>query len=707
MFSVSVEAMARVRVFTSALALLLVCLAGSASASPLIQLSGAAGCVRVGGAGGCTDSGSLSVPGGLVVTDNTVYVTTRVAGSNQGAGVVLFDRNASTGALTRRPGPAGCIAETGDNTSTGCMDGHALAFDGNLGPASMAISPDGTKLYVASPGTDAVAVLLRNTATGNLSQATDATGCISQTGAGTCNDGRGLVDMSRVAVSPDGTSVYASGNGVGGQSNPGGVAWMKVGATGLTQETNQSACFQQVTDAECTGFPSAGMYQGGTGIQVSPDGEHVYAASFTSSSIITFDRTPGSGALTQTGCLRGTANANCTTTPELFAEVSGLRFANGTQLWATVRNKDNGFNTGRFQRFNRDPATGTLTLGDGCVSATALSDSCAKSNYLFTANDIVFTPDGKTAVTTSHLRRTLHSFNRTADGRLENVTNPLGCLTALSDANCTSLRGVDNAFAVEVSPDGRFVYGVGQAGFEAQTDGLTAFRRDTGAPACPDQTVSVPAGATIRINLTCTEPDQEPLTRTLVEPPAFGVLSTINQETATIDYAPGGQSGSPRLKFKATANGVDSPVATVTINIQGGTTPPPGGGTPPPGTGPGGATPPEKLTPPIRSSFTVFKRYTRVRRLQIVDIPSGAKVQILCKGKGCPFKSRPFKPAKGRVDATKAFRKAKLRKGAKLEVRITKPGAIGKSVTYAFNGKTVPRGQGRCLPVGSTKPVKC
>ena len=58
------------------------------------------------------------------------------------------------GALTQLADPDGCIMETGDNVT--CINGKALDQS-----VSVAVSPDGKHVYVASSLTDAVAVFSR------------------------------------------------------------------------------------------------------------------------------------------------------------------------------------------------------------------------------------------------------------------------------------------------------------------------------------------------------------------------------------------------------------------------------------------------------------------------------------------------------------------------------------------------------------------
>ena len=77
--------------------------------------------------------------------------------------IAVFGREASTGELQQLAGTAGCVSETGSNGA--CVDGTAL--DGARG---VAISPDGTSVYIAAFFSDAVAIFSRDPSTGTLTQ---------------------------------------------------------------------------------------------------------------------------------------------------------------------------------------------------------------------------------------------------------------------------------------------------------------------------------------------------------------------------------------------------------------------------------------------------------------------------------------------------------------------------------------------------------
>ena len=130
---------------------------------------------------------------------------------------------------------------------------------------------------------------------------------------------------------------------------------------------------------------------------------------------------------------------------------------------------------------------------------------------------------------------------------------------------------------------------------------------------------------------------------------------------------------------------------------------------PGPGPAPGPppiVTPAERITSTVGNFWVVNRRFGLLQRLVVNDLPAGATVTITCRGNGCPFRSRTFaRNRSGRAVATKAFARKRLRIGAVVQVRITKPGAIGRVVTFSLRRKNaVPRPVAQCLPVGATRP---
>src|SRR6266511_3958988 len=169
------------------------------STGALTQKAGTAGCISESGGAPCQDGEALGGAFAVAVSPDgaSVYVASQTSDA-----IAIFDRNTFTGALTQKAGTAGCVSE--DGTGSACQDGVAL--DSATGVAG---SPDGASVYVASETSNAVAIFDRNTSTGALTQKAGTAGCVSELG-GACQDGQALVGAFGVAVSPDGTSVYAA-----------------------------------------------------------------------------------------------------------------------------------------------------------------------------------------------------------------------------------------------------------------------------------------------------------------------------------------------------------------------------------------------------------------------------------------------------------------------------------------------------------------
>ncbi len=172
--------------------------------------------------------------------------------------VSAFSRSATTGKLQ-------AIASYGDS------DG----FEGLNNAESVAVSPDGRNVYVASRWPDhAVVVTARDTDTGELDYLE------------THFDGVGGVDglfyAAAVTVSPDGRNVYVASYG-----DDAVVVFTRDLTTGRLSFLE--AYFEGVGGV--TGLLSA------RNVIVSPDGEHVYAVSYGEDAVVAFDRDAGTGEL--------------------------------------------------------------------------------------------------------------------------------------------------------------------------------------------------------------------------------------------------------------------------------------------------------------------------------------------------------------------------------------------------------------------------
>jgi DNA-binding beta-propeller fold protein YncE len=193
----------------------------------------------------------------------SVYAASRVDNA-----IVRFDRNLTTGALSN----PSCIKDT----APGECGSAAAGLDG---PRSLAVSPDGRSVYVASTNANAIVRFDRDASTGALSDPT----CIDDPVPGECaTSADGLRGARSVTVSPDGRSVYVAS----GLDN----AIVRFDRNASTGALSRPGC---VKDAES--FPNecgaaADGLEGPASVAVSPDGGSLYAASDPDNAIVRFDR---------------------------------------------------------------------------------------------------------------------------------------------------------------------------------------------------------------------------------------------------------------------------------------------------------------------------------------------------------------------------------------------------------------------------------
>jgi hypothetical protein len=111
--------------------------------------------------------------------------------------------------------------------------------------------------------------------------------------------------------------------------------------------------------------------------------------------------------------------------------------------------------------------------------------------------------------------------------------------------------------------------------------------------------------------------------------------------------------------------------------------------------------------PVVRLAGRLTRRGVRVQTLSVFG-PRGAHVSVRCRGGGCPRRLvRRTVPAKGpRLVRVRALQRT-LSAGARLEIRVTKPGFTGKYTRFLVRSHGAPRRSDRCLPPGATTPKEC
>jgi len=321
--------------------------------------------------------------------------------------VAVFARDGATGTLTELE-----VQKDG----VGGVEGIGYA-------SALAISPDGLHVYVAGARDDAIATFVRDPDTGKLTfleeQKDGAAGV------------EGLGYARAVTVSPDGAFVYAAG-----QRDDAIAVFKRNALTG----------WLTFVEVQREGARGVDGIAGPLALTVSPDGNHLYAASGDQSAVTVFGRDKATGRLTLHS-IEAEKGADL--------GISGIHSVavspDGAFVYATGQDDD------AVAIFKRDRRTGALTFVE------VVSQGIDGVDGLYGALWIAISSDGSRLYVASTLDYAVAAFARDAKtGALRFLEKQLGgpgrpCL----------------AFArgVAVSPDGQSVYVAG-----ASSNAVAAFK---------------------------------------------------------------------------------------------------------------------------------------------------------------------------------------------------------------------------------------
>ena len=364
--------------------------------------------------------------------------------------------SAETGALTWM----NCVMDAGASTACG------VSQEGLMGAFDVAVSADGKSVYAVSDFDDSIARLDRNPATGALTPQ----GCIADVGMTNCGVYEpGMNGPTGVAVSPDGKSVYvtsASAAIVRFDRDPG------------TGTLTGAGCIDDLSVAVCGVGNSIEGLSGANDVVVSPDNKSVYVVSRTDGTLVRFDRDTVTGALTPQGCFADATNSICgpSTEQQGLTDAYGVAVSpDGKSVYVASRGE------GAIVRFDRNLTTGALTP-QGCVADVGATD-CGGStqNGLGGAHHVTVSPDNESVYVAAGNDDAIVRFDRdTVTGAL----TPQGCIsdTGTSVGCAATAQGLDKAYELAVSSDGKSVYVLG-----ASDHALARFDRDTGTGALTAQ----------------------------------------------------------------------------------------------------------------------------------------------------------------------------------------------------------------------------
>jgi DNA-binding beta-propeller fold protein YncE len=358
--------------------------------------------------------------------------------------VVVFKRSLVTGAISY----ASCIDNGGD---VGCTH---LPNNTLLAPRRLALSPDGSSLYVAAETSDAI-VRLSVASDGSLSFASCVedddlfnSGCAQKAGT--------LEGPTRVVVSPDGNSVYSVGN--------------DYSLNHFTAALVPQSCYREVPQAGCA--TQAEPLQAASGLAISPDGKFLYVTSVGQDAIAWFKRETG-GTLVFVACSAdGDGEAqfidNCSKDTAVdYNFLNHITLSpDGSSAYVTDET-----GLGAVYHFSRDGLTGALARQDcfaddlnvdapGC---TELDESTGTG--LSSVTDAVVSPDAANLYTVAFQDSALSTFGLASPS---GTMSFIRCLRASAFQGCAdSEPPLDQPLGVDVSPDGHDLYVANGSGVPA------------------------------------------------------------------------------------------------------------------------------------------------------------------------------------------------------------------------------------------------
>jgi len=466
-------------------------------------------------------------PKGVAVSPDgaNVYVADQYANA-----VDVFSRNTVTGTLTF----GSCVGELPGCTATN----PEKAVEG---PFAVAVSPDGANVYVAAVNASAVDEFSRNAATGALT----FTGCVGKLAGCTTTSPAGVSSPDSIAVSADGSSVYAAAEG-------GSVDEFQRN-TGTGALTFEGCLGSEVSG--CTAVSKPNSLHALGAILISPDGTSVYAGGQTGS-IATFTRNTSTGALVFTECTGYLPECNQTSVHFVVNEPISLAISpDGANLYAANANN------GVVVVLSRDTGTGKLAFlscnGHYAEEPAACSEEPAGHNPEGFFLHVAMSPDGADVYLSSD--EAVNTYSRGVGGALSFA----GCI-GNKPGVCAPTEPVEAVFrpsALTLSPNGANVY----SGDEL-SHVIDVFGRAT-LPTCSDIQAAVPYATATPLQLTCSSADGRAVTYAIASAPSHGSLGTVSA-AGQVTYTPAaGYTGADSFTFTASDAGGTATAATAHITV--------------------------------------------------------------------------------------------------------------------------------------------
>ena len=191
---------------------------------------------------------------------------------------------------------------------------------------------------------------------------------------------------------------------------------------------------------------------------VSPDGRHVYVASYGSHAVAVFARSRRTGLLEQLpgqrGCVRHGRGGGCAPGRALGGPASIAISPDGRNVYVAASGSDA---LGVFARNRRTGALRQLSGPSGCFSARP-GGGCTVGRALNEPTSVAASPDGaRVYVAGRRFPSGVAVFARAPDGSLSQPDGTGGCVSYRGGLGCSAARGMSAPEEVLVTPDSRHV----------------------------------------------------------------------------------------------------------------------------------------------------------------------------------------------------------------------------------------------------------
>jgi hypothetical protein len=594
----------------------------------LTRVAGPGGCIKeTPSAGDCQDGSNLVTATDVLISPNGKQVYVSAFNSNA---ITIYDRNTTSGQLTQKAGALGCVTEGGSGGA--CTTGRSLASPINLifGPGT-----DPTQVYSLG-GNGSVTTFDRNPTTGVLTQKALEAGCINNTGASMCGNGRALGGfVTDFGLAADGRHLYAPTSAAGGI-----LLFNRDLATGeITQKTGSQGCVtfdgsDGTTALQC--IDGSNDLAGTQSVVLSPNGAHVYA--LTGSGVVVSSRNSSTGLLTQTSCITETGSGG--------ACVDGTSV---TALW-----------DGAFSGDGRD-----MAVGDGNQNAT-------------------FTDGG------------LRFFRRnTTTGALTQRSASVRCTTQDGDGGACLTQGTMGGYGlVSWDPNDRFLYAA-----ENTRGAVATFERDF-APVCQPRSAGVPLNTSVQLQLSCSDRNNDAITYAVTRAPAAGLTGAVTPSGQVFYNPFTGFFGGDSFDYRGTARGVASNTARFDLSVsapppQPSPPPPP----PPPLKVLPSVASFDTLAFRKYTVFVTFS-VNNLPRGSTVTVTCKTKKKKQQKKGCPYKRKRYRNLSKAKLSLRKAFKNKRVPVKAKITITISTAGYIDKRITYTIRKSKRPKSLVQCIPPG-------